>query len=878
MVRGPITVVLLVLAASIAGMIQPASVSSANDRMEPSPAAADGCQRALLTIQITDLPSGAKAKVFIVGPQDGPRPGKQRRMKESATLCVDPGLYTVAAQPVHTVGLTVYPTVDMASLRVSPGHPGTASVSYFNQVTDATKILTPETLAATLISVTDDQSTFVFSRQPVAGGIVVGDILNALPTAEVPTGVLRKVSGVTRVGGRVIVSTVRAAVDEAIPQGSFSYSDTAFSVRRRASGARVSSAPGDPIFTGGLDPGCSTVNGGHVQLEYLVNEPVLTKSFDVSWSVLAGLTWDFAIGLHAYAELDLVGSRTVQCDVGKELLPPIELFTLAIPTGTPVFIPVTGVLQLKTSLSGQIDFGESSRLEMRFAAGYTISAHGDEESAAVTENGFSCDPPVAPDATLCTDVTLNTAKLGGSLAWNIVDLTATLAVAYTGGLIGGPIAGPYYGINRKLELAGSHTDEPRWMLTSGVDQEVGLQFDWKFIHADVAYKLPALENFLLLVSAPVITTESLPPARAGERTEFQLEAKGGAPRIPPDSQYTWELQGEPSWLTVNADTGLLFADPPADTPEGPIEFTVKVVNRRAIAFRTAEKTLTIDVVAGNPRFTVNSTDDLVDAFPGNGRCDISGDTGICTLRAAVQEANAGDSAATIVVPPGMYTLSRTGRDEDAAATGDLDLRKDMNIQGVPGGAESTNIAGLGDRIFQIPSGVTVRIDDVTVSNGTAPGRSVTPASFGGGIYNDGNLTFSQGVLRNNSAVSVGGAIWNTGAVTIIDSTIRNNNGGGSGGGALGHFGTMARLINTVVRQNQSSFGGGLYNAGPLELRDTTITDNTAHEFHGAGGIRNFTSDVVWINSRVFGNHGSPPDEADCHTTLGGQPSQILPCG
>jgi CSLREA domain-containing protein len=70
-------------------------------------------------------------------------------------------------------------------------------------------------------------------------------------------------------------------------------------------------------------------------------------------------------------------------------------------------------------------------------------------------------------------------------------------------------------------------------------------------------------------------------------------------------------------------------------------------------------------------FTVDSTLDAVDAAPGDGLCATGG--GVCTLRAAIQEANALAGSDTIVVPAGTYTLTIAGQAENAAATGDPSL-------------------------------------------------------------------------------------------------------------------------------------------------------------------------------------------------------------
>lgn len=77
--------------------------------------------------------------------------------------------------------------------------------------------------------------------------------------------------------------------------------------------------------------------------------------------------------------------------------------------------------------------------------------------------------------------------------------------------------------------------------------------------------------------------------------------------------------------------------------------------------------------------TVDSTADAVDAAPGNGVCATAG--GDCTLRAAIQEANALAGDDTITLPAGTYTLTIAGAHEYNAATGDLDIRENLTITG-----------------------------------------------------------------------------------------------------------------------------------------------------------------------------------------------------
>ena len=67
-------------------------------------------------------------------------------------------------------------------------------------------------------------------------------------------------------------------------------------------------------------------------------------------------------------------------------------------------------------------------------------------------------------------------------------------------------------------------------------------------------------------------------------------------------------------------------------------------------------------VAQAATFTVNTTDDTVDANPGDG---IAADaSGYCSLRAAIMEANALAGMDTIVLPGGIFTLTIEGIQED----------------------------------------------------------------------------------------------------------------------------------------------------------------------------------------------------------------------
>ena len=76
--------------------------------------------------------------------------------------------------------------------------------------------------------------------------------------------------------------------------------------------------------------------------------------------------------------------------------------------------------------------------------------------------------------------------------------------------------------------------------------------------------------------------------------------------------------------------------------------------------------------------------------------------------------------------------------EDAAATGDLDIKDDLTLTGVSRASTIIDAQGLGDRVIQTdPTGhdtITVTIQHLTVENGSSPQIAFVNAE-GGGIRN-----------------------------------------------------------------------------------------------------------------------------------------------
>lgn len=282
--------------------------------------------------------------------------------------------------------------------------------------------------------------------------------------------------------------------------------------------------------------------------------------------------------------------------------------------------------------------------------------------------------------------------------------------------------------------------------------------------------------------------------------------------------------------------------------------------RLATARRTAVTLLlAVTAVAWAPAghgatLTIDHVGDVVDAVPGDGLCRTAG--GVCTLRAAVQEANALPGPDVIVCTDqlaGTVTFALPGAGEDFAATGDLDIRDDLDIDGDcerqnPEVASPLQVDAAGlDRAFHVVAGV-VSIRAMRIAGGlTGPGQ------HGGGILNESTLTLASPFvyLSGHTAGGDGGGLYNAGTVTGDGASFIDNTAAGSGGG-IANVGTLS-ASQLPLYGNSAPQGGGIDNRGILTLRASPISGN--HATAGAGGgLLNATGATAHLgNGTVSGN-------------------------
>jgi predicted outer membrane repeat protein len=226
------------------------------------------------------------------------------------------------------------------------------------------------------------------------------------------------------------------------------------------------------------------------------------------------------------------------------------------------------------------------------------------------------------------------------------------------------------------------------------------------------------------------------------------------------------------------------------------------------------------------RFVVDSPTDAVDSRVGDGVCRTV--AGSCTLRAAIQEANARPGADDIQVPAGSYEIGIPPLNQNDVTTGDLDVTDSLAISGT--GAGSTIIDGGAPPAGAPPQvhGLD-RLFEVSVDGGTV--------SFSGVTLRDGYTSEHGGAVANNSTASV----------TVTSADLTSNVAGKSGGALDNHLGGAMDVRDSTVTGNFAYENGSALNNnrdGVLTVSGSDISSNSAaavgldEALVGAGAISN----------------------------------------
>lgn len=222
------------------------------------------------------------------------------------------------------------------------------------------------------------------------------------------------------------------------------------------------------------------------------------------------------------------------------------------------------------------------------------------------------------------------------------------------------------------------------------------------------------------------------------------------------------------------------------------------------------------------------------------------DSGPGSLRQALGDAHEGD---TIDFDPALKGQTIT------LTTAELVINQSITISGFDPNLLAVSRAQNAPafRIFNVVAGLTVAIQGLTISNGSA-----TQFGCGGGIYNGGStLSMMNCTVSGNSTDGTGGGICaESNATLTIDSSTLSGNYAGDYGGGIANNGTLI-INNSTLSGNRGEFAAGAILNGfngdaSLTVSNSTLSGNTT-QLHG-GGIFNGGQSTI-SNSTLSGNSG-----------------------
>ncbi len=262
-------------------------------------------------------------------------------------------------------------------------------------------------------------------------------------------------------------------------------------------------------------------------------------------------------------------------------------------------------------------------------------------------------------------------------------------------------------------------------------------------------------------------------------------------------------------------------------------------------------------------FTVNTNQDLHDTNVGDLQCIANAGGDLCSLRAAIEQANAftpGTAHIVINVPVATYNLSA---EPEVHLT--INSGRFVELVGAsPSGTIIQPAEGIFSRAFHILGGF-FRFSNLTIRN------AKTNSNTGGGILVEAPSFYGEVnncIIEENASSFQGGGIYAIGgggaSLLLSDTIIRNNEtgtgGAGGGGGLYAQIGYVALKRVTVSGNRGGNGAGALLESEEVEILDSAIIENNGHvnassqPFPGQGAGLEVDSGTVFIGrSTISGN-------------------------
>ncbi len=181
------------------------------------------------------------------------------------------------------------------------------------------------------------------------------------------------------------------------------------------------------------------------------------------------------------------------------------------------------------------------------------------------------------------------------------------------------------------------------------------------------------------------------------------------------------------------------------------------------------------------------------------------------------------------------TIAGGRRDRDGTDSDDEDTGRKIVI-----------INGAGMQVFNVLGGVTLKLEEITITGGSA--------SIGGGLFNLGTVNIVSSTFFSNVAAFAGGAIANFGVMTVRNSAFYGNTAQISGGGAIDNNGTLTVIDSRFYGNTTGGEGGAILNDGTTTVSNSIFTGNSATS--GGAAIENNSGTVALASSIVADSAGT----------------------